>query len=370
MARISFTAIVSEIVGKLAGSVFQYSYGGWQIHTRVSPGNPQTSYQQLRRGWYGFIRANWRNLTNVQRQTFNDNAPSPGQGFNFFTACNINLILVEEPMIDLFTPTATPDQFDFTITAADPDTLSIQASGLITTVPTDTKLLIYATREKPSSAPFTNPSDYSPIISYDEGTDLSSPINAIAAYNSRFGQITGEKYLAMKSVLISKINGTRGAEFLTNTTTDIMPQKYIPLTADQNITNNSGAGETDLYTYTLPADTMINNGDKLKIRIAVGFLTGGSNASLLFYIAGNSFASLNGTDNDFAFFDIDVVRVDNTTARILLHYFCNNVIQYTFQTTQALPGFDTNMQIKFTGNGTASDQVQSRYWYIDQIISP
>src|SRR5213596_1553841 len=102
MARISFTAIVSEIVGKLAGSVFQSSYGGFQIHGRVSPRNPQSNYQQLRRGMFGFISATWRSLTNTERQTFIDGAVSPGGGFDLYVQSNVNLILVNEPMISAY----------------------------------------------------------------------------------------------------------------------------------------------------------------------------------------------------------------------------------------------------------------------------
>src|SRR5215207_1934497 len=99
MARISFTAIVAEINGKLAGSVFQYSYGGYQIHTRVSPNNPQTQYQQLRRMDFGFVAASWRELTSLQRQTWVDGAVTEPEAFNLFVASNINLILAGETMI-------------------------------------------------------------------------------------------------------------------------------------------------------------------------------------------------------------------------------------------------------------------------------
>ena len=90
IARISFTAIVAQIVRKLAGSVFQYSYGGFQIRTRVSPRNPQTQYQQLRRGDFGFLSQTWRNLSPTERQTFIDNAGTPPAALNLFVLSNVN----------------------------------------------------------------------------------------------------------------------------------------------------------------------------------------------------------------------------------------------------------------------------------------
>ena len=44
MARIAFTSMVEEIIGKLAGSVFQDSYMGIQIRTRASPRNPSSYF--------------------------------------------------------------------------------------------------------------------------------------------------------------------------------------------------------------------------------------------------------------------------------------------------------------------------------------
>lgn len=370
MARISFTAIVSEIVGKLAGTVFQYSYGGFQIHTRVSPNNPQTNYQQLRRGWYGFIRANWRNLSNTERASFNDNAPTPGEGFNFFTGNNINLILVSEPMISFYTPAATPDQFEFEITEAAPTTLTIKATGMITTVPTGMRLLLYSTAEKPPSRLFTNPSDYSPIIAIDEGTDLSTPYEVITDYNSRFGQITGEKYLAIKTVLIRKSTGDRGPEYLTNTNTETMAQKYIPLQTLLAAMTNTTTALENLVPFTIPANTLLSNGDRIVLRSPVRLDNSGAGNSVG-YIAGNTSGNLFFSASNFdIIFQLEIIRVNSTTLKFIASTI-SNFIQTAITSGQSTTeDFTQNILIAMSVTASTVGDIVAKYATIDLIKAP
>ena len=179
MARVAFSALIEEIVGKLAGSVFQDSYGGMQIRTRVSPRNPQTKDQQLRRGEFGYLSAGWRFLTSVQRQTFIDAASTPPAALNLYLQSNVNLTLIEEPTITDYVPSSDPGTMPIDFSTAEPGNLSIIASGSPTTVPAGTKLLIQITYQKAPTRIFTNPSEFSPVISFDEGTDLSTATNVI-----------------------------------------------------------------------------------------------------------------------------------------------------------------------------------------------
>lgn len=212
MARISFSALVEELVGKLAGSVFQDSYFGMQVRTRVSPRNPRSTYQQLRRGEFGFLSASWRNLTTTQRQTFIDAATTPPQALNLFLQSNINLTLINESIIDTYVPGPDPGSMTVELQSANNFAIVVQATGGTPVVPAGTKLLIYLTRQKPETRIFNSPSDYQPVIDFDEGTDLSVPQNIIAAWQSRYGQMTANGRIALRSRLIDKSNGLSGAD--------------------------------------------------------------------------------------------------------------------------------------------------------------
>jgi hypothetical protein len=266
MARISFSALVEEIVGKLAGSVFQDSYGGFQIRTRVSPRNPQTKYQQLRRGEFGYLSAGWRFLTDVQRQTFIDAAVTPPAALNLYLQSNINLTLIEEPTITDYIPSSDPGTMTVEFSNADTTEMTIRATGATTVVPAGTKLLIQVTYQKAPTKIFTNPSQYSPVISFDEGTDLSVPTDILTEWQSRYGQIVADKRLCLKANLIDKSNGRRGAD-VTNCTIVEEMAKFVRITTDITNPTSSGTGLTDIYSYNIPANTLTQVGDTVLMYI-------------------------------------------------------------------------------------------------------
>ena len=211
MARISFSSLVESITGKLAGSVFQDSYQGFQIRTRVSPRNPQSDYQQLRRGEFAFLSQGWRYLSDTDRQTWIDNAPPGMQGLNFYLQSNINLVLIGLAPVAAYAAAATPSAFELSIPVLDGSVFTVQAAGTPDTVPVDTSLLIQATYEKEVTKIFTNPSQYSPVISFPAGTVLSTPVDIAANWISRYGQFTSDKRICLASNLISVVNGARSA---------------------------------------------------------------------------------------------------------------------------------------------------------------
>lgn len=212
MARISFTSEIAELVGKLAGSVFQYSYGGFQVHSRVVPANPQTNRQQLRRGWLGWIAANWRNLTPTEQNTFIAAAGTEPEAFRLFVGSNINLYLIDEPTVTTYVGSSTPGNMPMAIDDLSPGNFYIIADSATTVVPAGLKLLIFATAEKVLPKRFTNPSEYSPIVYFDEGTDMSSPVSILTAWEDLYGVLSGTNRICINAVLIDKSNGNRGAD--------------------------------------------------------------------------------------------------------------------------------------------------------------
>jgi hypothetical protein len=314
MARVSFSALIEEIVGKLAGSVFQDSYGGMQIRTRVSPRNPQTNYQQLRRGEFGYISALWRTLTSVQRQTFIDAASTPPAALNLFIQSNVNLSLIEESIIDTYVPSSDPGSMDIEFTQADTTALKIKATGGTTVVPAGTKLLVQVTYLKLPTKIFTNPSQYSPVISFNEGTDLSAPTDILTEWQSRYGIMKADMRLCLKANLIDKSNGLRGADSVNCTNTEDMPSYYFPLFAVVNTADNVGTGNNSLNQITIPANTLIADGDKLRIRIQGKTSSTASTSNTGVEFNGTFHYYTATTALRFWGYDIEIVRTSSTTA--------------------------------------------------------
>lgn len=229
---------MEEIVGKLAGSVFQDSYIGMQIRTRVSPRNPQTNYQQLRRGEFGYISQLWRNLTSIEQMTWITEAGSVTEAIRLFIQRNVNLTLIEQALINSFSATATPNPFPIEISLLDGTVFEVVATGSLTTVPADTSVLFFATYEKAQTKIFTNPSQFSPITTFAAGTDLSNPVDVLAQWQARYGQIHNDLRLCIKTVAISNLNGSRSADSVFCYNEPVIATYYI-IDADGSIIINS-----------------------------------------------------------------------------------------------------------------------------------
>jgi hypothetical protein len=212
MSRIQFSSTIEEIIGKLAGSVFQDSYMGIQIRTRVSPQNPQSYFQQLRRGKFAYLTGGWRNLSPTDQGTWITEAGSINAGFRLYVGCNINLTLIGEDPVSAFTSSAVPDEMPLEISTYETNVIEVLATGALTSVPTDHRLLLFATAEKEATKIFTNPSQYSPIASFAAGTDFSTPVDITAEWIARYGQPTDDKRICIKSALVNITNGLRGDE--------------------------------------------------------------------------------------------------------------------------------------------------------------
>lgn len=212
MARIQFYSEVEEILGRLAGSVFQDSYGGYQVRGLNTPRNPQTQLQQLRRGNFRFLAAGWRNLTTIEKQTWIDAAGTVPEALRLYIGNNINLILVGIPIISSYIPGITPGTFPLQIDSLDPTAFIIEAADEPTIVPDGQRLLLYATTDKFPTRLFNNPSEYQPIKFFLPGEDLATPTDVITAWTSKYGVLRLNRRICIKSVLIDESNGNRGEE--------------------------------------------------------------------------------------------------------------------------------------------------------------
>ncbi len=102
MAKIKLSAIVSEMRGKLNGSVFSRNRGGAYLRTKVTPLNPQTLAQTLVRSSFTAVSQAWKALTQAQRDSWNSSVNNfvgtdifgdqkTPSGFNLFMRLNKNL---------------------------------------------------------------------------------------------------------------------------------------------------------------------------------------------------------------------------------------------------------------------------------------
>lgn len=76
MARIKYSALVSDVRNKLNGSVMSKNRAGSYIRNKTTPVNPQTGFQQDVRQRLGALSSQWSSLTAAQRGTWTNATPN------------------------------------------------------------------------------------------------------------------------------------------------------------------------------------------------------------------------------------------------------------------------------------------------------
>lgn len=221
LAKFTPGAIVSEIRGKIAATVFSRNKGGAVIRNRIKPINRRSIGQSTRRQVLGNLASSWRGLTQAQRDGWNGAASNfplqdtLGQtiflsGEGLYIRFNANLSLIGVALI-----TDAPSPFAFAIftasfTAADP-TVAAAMSLVFTPTPltAGNTLAVLATPNLSPGVGSPNASAFRYITSIAPAA--TSPASILAAYQAVFGDpIAGQKiFLELRP--IATASGQAGA---------------------------------------------------------------------------------------------------------------------------------------------------------------
>jgi hypothetical protein len=109
--KVKFGSLIVNGSGSVGGHVISTNRGGAFMRTKVTPVNPNTSYQAHRRGRFGSIVTLWKGLTDAQRLTWTNAVPSwkstdifgdivNPSGANLYTKINSNLRSILQPPLN------------------------------------------------------------------------------------------------------------------------------------------------------------------------------------------------------------------------------------------------------------------------------
>jgi len=213
MAKIKLSAIVSEMRGKLNGSVFAKNRGGAYVRTKVTPVNPSTAAQTTVRAALTSFSQAWRNLTQAQRDAWNGAVSNftgtdifgdikTPSGINLYNKLNLNLANISEPSL-LVPPTPGTVGYlsDLVLSIADgANTMTLAAT--LNDLTAGQKIVVEATEQL--SAGIENANSKFAKIAVLAGTS-TSPFNLYAAYEAKFGApVAGKKiFVRVKAVEIA-----------------------------------------------------------------------------------------------------------------------------------------------------------------------
>lgn len=134
---------------------------------------------------------------------------------------------------------------------------------------------------------------------------------------------------------------------------------------------NSGSNQTDLQTYTLPANTLSKNGSCIRIRSVIKWINNGNSKRSKLYFGSEVLWDTGATPSYFSnIFIIDalIIRTGATTQKGLITIsgtstnFSNDTSYYvsTRDLTQ-------NQVLKFTGQGTANGDIYNYAMLVEYI---
>ena len=218
MAKVKFTAIVAQMRGKLAGSVFARGRYGNYIRTLTSGINSNSLSQDRVRSLFSNLVSGWYNLNDNQRELWNNAAQMAGQvssfgdSFNYtgrvlYNHLNRNLQEIDVALIEIppvMSPVQSFEDFqaDIVVTPGAED-ITINFSPAIDA---ETKVIIYATPTLNRGAVYISPRWYRKVAVLDSTFLTSDSIKD--EYISVFKTLPGAgQRAAFKFKAVSKLTG-------------------------------------------------------------------------------------------------------------------------------------------------------------------
>jgi hypothetical protein len=218
--KAKFGAIVVDGRGKLGGHVASKNRAGSYFRTKVTPVNPQTSFQSVVRNRLAGLSSGWRGLTAAQRAAWNGavvdfqktdifgDIKTPS-GFNLYQKLNNNLLNIGIAAISTPPQIVAVDAFSTLSLAAEDGTVAESLELTFTpAIAADHKVKVYATAPMSAGISFVK-SEYRQIAVLDNGD--TSAYNLLAEYQAKFGS-TGEagQKIFVKVVQVESASGLEG----------------------------------------------------------------------------------------------------------------------------------------------------------------
>lgn len=218
MAKVKFSALVSEMRNKLNGSVFSKNRAGNYLRNKVTPVNPQTiaqvaarnrlsSWSQAFRGLTAAQIASWNSAVEQFKTTdiFGDmKTPS---GINLFTRLNINLDLVGGTNITTPPLPVTLGQIEGLALVSDVSSSTVTLTWTSGAVPANTAWLIEATPCISAGKSFVK-SEYRLINVLATATTSGS--NNFTSWSAKFGSLVAGQKLFVRVTPVSTTTGIKG----------------------------------------------------------------------------------------------------------------------------------------------------------------
>lgn len=215
MAKVKLSALVSEMRGKLNGSVFSRNRGGAYLRTKVTPANPQTSAQVAARALLATYAQGWRSLTAAQRTAWNAAVSNfkttdvfgdlkEPTGLQLYIRLNANIVnaggsAITTPPVPVGVTALTTLSLSAAVTGT-----AFDVTFAATPVPTGHTLIVEAT---PQVSPgISNANSLFRVIGSVAAAG-TSPADLSTEYTAKFGSLVAGQKIFIRAKVISTATG-------------------------------------------------------------------------------------------------------------------------------------------------------------------
>lgn len=194
--KVKWGALMTDGRGKIGGQVASKNRGGAYMRNKVTPVNPATTSQTTARNRLSSISQSWRSLTEAQRDAWNGavtnfsktdifgDSKNPS-GFTLYQRLNNNILTMGGAIITVPPTMEGTDQFSDLVLTYTSGTPSLSLAFTLV-AGDDPGVKVFATAPQSAGVSFVK-SEYRLINAAAE--DLTSPYNALTAYNAVFGSV-------------------------------------------------------------------------------------------------------------------------------------------------------------------------------------
>jgi hypothetical protein len=211
MARILLSAIVTEIRGKIGGTVFQAGQGGFQAKRLVSPRDPKMAVQTTRRNSFLAATTGWAGIGSTPQGTWQGNPDAGLSGYTTYVRRNAIMRFFNQSPFTSFPGNATADTIDLRNTTVSSSAFVLIGNSPFNALSSGQNLAVLATRQFSQGRGSLSPSEYAQIAIITGPHDFSSShVDVTTAYVAKFGAlVTGRKlFLRTLQVVLATGNTT------------------------------------------------------------------------------------------------------------------------------------------------------------------
>lgn len=157
---------------------------------------------------------------------------------------------------------------------------------------------------------------------------------------------------------------------------DVFGEADITLSNSTTTVGNVGTGEDDLISYSMPANTLVADGDSLRIRAGFTLAANGNTKAIKFYIGSNVLFSQSAAQNGGSYYvEVNVIRHNSTTIK----YSANGgtyggsgtpLTNVPGNVGSAVADTATALTIKATGEATSNNDIVQEFLQVQRIPAP